>query len=93
VMSAIALESVRVLATHLPLMKVSPTSSKTFAGNCYGAYLAGAVLAVVGTWHSITRRATCSAVSTASDHGQMNAVVLPHALAFNESAIPRPTSA
>jgi maleylacetate reductase len=64
VMSALALESVRVLRESLPRM----------------------VLAVVGTslHHKI-----CHVLGGLFnlDHGQMNAVVLPHALAFNAPAI------
>lgn len=87
VMSAIALESVRVLSTHLPLMKASPTSIEERSQVLYGAYLAGAVLAVVGT---ALHHKTCHVLGGlyGLDHGKMNAVVLPHALAFNASAIP-----
>jgi maleylacetate reductase len=87
VMSAIALESVRVLSTHLPLMKASPTSIDERSQVLYGAYLAGAVLAVVGT---ALHHKTCHVLGGlyGLDHGKMNAVVLPHALAFNASAIP-----
>jgi alcohol dehydrogenase class IV len=86
VMSALALESVRVLAMHLPRMMDEPTSLEERTGVLYGAYLAGAVLAVVGT--SLHHK-TCHVLGGlyGLDHGKMNAVVLPHALAFNEPAI------
>lgn len=87
VMSALALESVRVLAKHLPRMAASPSSLDERSRVLYGAYLAGAVLAVVGTslHHKI-----CHVLGGlyGLDHGAMNAVVLPHALAFNAPAIP-----
>jgi maleylacetate reductase len=87
VMSAVALESVRVLVEHLPRMKQEPTSIDERSAVLYGAYLAGAVLAVVGT--SLHHK-TCHVLGGLYnlDHGQMNAVVLPHALAFNAPAIP-----
>jgi len=86
VMSAVALESVRVLVEHLPLMKREPTNIDERSAVLYGAYLAGAVLAVVGT--SLHHK-TCHVLGGLYnlDHGQMNAVVLPHALAFNAPAI------
>jgi len=59
-MSAVALESVRVLVEHLPLMRREPTNIDERSAVLYGAYLAGAVLAVVEP-RCITRRATCSA--------------------------------
>ena len=87
VMSAVALESVRVLSTHLPLMKASPDSIEERSNVLYGAYLAGVVLAVVGT---ALHHKTCHILGGlyGLDHGKMNAVVLPHALAFNAPAIP-----
>jgi alcohol dehydrogenase class IV len=86
VMSAVALESVRVLVEHLPLMRREPTNIDERSAVLYGAYLAGAVLAVVGT--SLHHK-TCHVLGGLYnlDHGQMNAVVLPHALAFNARAI------
>ena len=86
VMTAIALESVRVLVTHLPRMKQDPSSIDERSAVLYGAYLAGAVLAVVGT--SLHHK-TCHVLGGLYnlDHGQMNAVVLPHALAFNAPSI------
>jgi len=87
VMSAVALESVRVLVEHLPRMKRDPLNVDERSAVLYGAYLAGAVLAVVGTslHHKI-----CHVLGGLYnlDHGQMNAVVLPHALRFNEPSIP-----
>jgi maleylacetate reductase len=86
VMSALALESVRVLSTHLPLMHASPASIEERSQVLYGAYLAGTALAVVGT---ALHHKTCHVLGGlyGLDHGQMNAVVLPHALAFNAPAI------
>ena len=86
VMSAVALESVRVLVEHLPLMKQDPSDLDERSAVLYGAYLAGAVLAVVGT---ALHHKTCHVLGGLFnlDHGQMNAVVLPQALAYNAPAI------
>ncbi len=86
-MTALALESVSVLSTHLPLMSASPSDLEERSHVLYGAYLAGAVLAVVGT---ALHHKTCHVLGGlyGLDHGKMNAVVLPHALAFNAPAIP-----
>ncbi|MFZ1063569.1 MAG: maleylacetate reductase [Acidimicrobiales bacterium] len=88
VMTAVALESVRVLTEHLPLMKRDPSDLAERTSVLYGAYLAGAVLAVVGT---ALHHKTCHVLGGLYnlDHGQMNAVVLPQALAYNAPAIPR----
>ncbi|MFZ1062806.1 MAG: iron-containing alcohol dehydrogenase, partial [Acidimicrobiales bacterium] len=88
VMTAVALESVRVLTEHLPLMKRNPSDLAERTSVLYGAYLAGAVLAVVGT---ALHHKTCHVLGGLYnlDHGQMNAVVLPQALAYNAPAIPR----
>jgi maleylacetate reductase len=87
VSSAIALESVRVLVEHLPAMHKDPQSIDERSAVLYGAYLAGAVLAVVGT---ALHHKVCHVLGGLYnlDHGSMNAVVLPHALSFNEPAIP-----
>ncbi len=86
VMGALALESVRVLARHLPLLFDAPSSIEERSSVLYGAYLAGAVLAVVGT--SLHHK-TCHVLGGlyGLDHGKMNAIVLPHALKYNEPAI------
>jgi maleylacetate reductase len=69
---------------------VAVTSPEDLEGRSkilYGAYLAGAALAVAGagTHHKI-----CHILGGAYDlpHAEMHTVVLPHAVAFNEPAIP-----
>jgi len=80
------LEAVRVLSLHLPLMCDEPNDLAERSHVLYGAYLAGATLAVAGTdLHHRTNHVLGGLFNL--DHGQMNAVVLPYALAFNKPAI------
>ncbi len=89
VTSAIALEAVRVLAKHVPLMCATPDDLEERSHVLYGAYLAGATLAVAGTdLHHRTNHVLGGLFNL--DHGQMNSVVLPYALAFNRPAIAEP---
>lgn len=84
---AIALEAVRVLAVHTPLMCAAPHDLEERSHVLYGAFLAGATLAVAGTdLHHRTNHVLGGLFNL--DHGQMNAVVLPYALAVNRPAIP-----
>jgi alcohol dehydrogenase class IV len=84
--SLMGLEAVRVLSVHLPLMCAAPNDLAERSHVLYGAYLAGATLAVAGTdLHHRTNHVLGGLFNL--DHGQMNAVVLPYALAFNKPAI------
>jgi alcohol dehydrogenase class IV len=86
VTAIVGLEAVRVLSVHLPLMCAAPNDLAERAHVLYGAYLAGATLAVAGTdLHHRTNHVLGGLFNL--DHGQMNAVVLPYALAFNKPAI------
>lgn len=86
--SVVAFESIRVLVEHLPRLVARPGDVDERSNVLYGAYLAGAVLAVTGPslHHKI-----CHVLGGlyGLDHGQMNAVVLPYALQFNAPAIPQ----
>ena len=87
--STIALEAVRVLSLHVPLMCADPSDLEERSHVLYGAYLAGATLAVAGTdLHHRTNHVLGGLFNL--DHGQMNSVVLPYALAFNKPAIGEP---
>jgi maleylacetate reductase len=89
VTATIALEAVRVLSVHVPLMCAAPKDLEERSYVLYGAYLAGATLAVAGTdLHHRTNHVLGGLFNL--DHGQMNAVVLPYALAFNKPAISEP---
>jgi len=81
VISAVALEGVRVLAQGLRgYVRSDPESVDTLL---YGSYLAGASFAVVGSGlhHKI-----CHALGGAFDlpHAETHAVVLPHVLEYNQ---------
>jgi maleylacetate reductase len=89
VTAIIALEAVRVLSVHVPSMCADPNDLEERSQVLYGAYLAGATLAVAGT--DLHHRANHVLGGLFNlDHGQMNAVVLPYALAFNKPAITEP---
>ena len=85
--SLVAEEGIRALARGVPVAVTSPEDLEGRSKILYGAYLAGAALAVAGAGihHKI-----CHILGGAYDlpHAEMHTVVLPHAVAFNEPAIP-----
>ena len=85
--SLLAEEGIRALARGVPVAVTSPEDLEGRSKILYGAYLAGAALAVAGAGihHKI-----CHILGGAYDlpHAKMHTVVLPHAVAFNEPAIP-----
>ena len=85
--SLLAEEGIRALARGVPVAVTSPEDLEGRSKIFYGAYLAGAALAVAGAGihHKI-----CHILGGAYDlpHAKMHTVVLPHAVAFNEPAIP-----
>ena len=89
VTSLVALEAARVLYEHTPMMCADPSDIEQRSFVLYGAYLAGATLAVAGTdLHHRTNHILGGLFNL--DHGKMNAVVLPYALAVNKPAITEP---
>lgn len=87
VISAMALESIAALARALPIVTSTPDDIGARTDALYGAYLAGVALATGGT---ALHHKTCHVLGGMFnlDHGEMNAVVLSHALAYNAPAIP-----
>ncbi len=85
--SLIAEEGIRALARGVPVAVSDPQNLDGRSETLYGAYLAGSALAVAGAGlhHKI-----CHVLGGAYDlpHAEMHTVVLPHAVAFNEPAIP-----
>ena len=85
--SLVAEEGIRALARGVPVAVTSPEDLEGRSETLYGAYLAGAALASAGAGihHKI-----CHVLGGAYDlpHAEMHTVVLPHAVAFNEPAIP-----
>jgi len=87
VIEAMALESVRALYRGLPNIVVDETDLEGRADVLYGAYLAGVALATGGT---ALHHKTCHVLGGMFNlnHGDMNAVMLGHAVAYNAPAIP-----
>ena len=85
--SLVAEEGIRALARGVPSAVEEPEDPVGRGETLYGAYLAGAALAAAGTGlhHKI-----CHVLGGAYDlpHADMHTVVLPHAVAFNEGAMP-----
>jgi maleylacetate reductase len=81
----LAEEAIGTLREALPRCVEHPTDRTARSNALYGAYMAGSVLAAtrMGIHHRI-----CHVLggSFGLPHGDANAVVLPHALAFNEPA-------
>jgi maleylacetate reductase len=81
----LAEEALRALVEGLPICvkEASNTSGRTLA--MYGAYLAGSVLAATGM---AVHHRMCHVLggSFGLPHGDVNAVILPHAVGFNELA-------
>lgn len=87
VISVVALEGTRALRSSLPVVCAEPDNLDARTDALYGAYLAGVALATGGT---ALHHRTCHVLGGMFnlDHGQMNAVVLGHAVAYNAPAIP-----
>jgi maleylacetate reductase len=85
--SLMAEEGIRALAHGVPVAVEKPEDLEGRSQTLYGAYLAGAAFAVAGAGlhHKI-----CHVLGGAYTlaHAEMHTVILPHVVAFNESAIP-----
>jgi maleylacetate reductase len=83
--SAKAAEAIRLLSHALPACVGDPSSKASRTTALYGAYLAGTVLA--GTGMALHHR-ICHVLGGAFgiSHGDANAVVLSHVVAFNQPA-------
>ena len=83
-----AVEGARALAEGLPAAVRAPEDLDARSEALYGAYLAGAVLAVTGM--AIHHR-ICHVLggTFGLPHGPTNAVILPHVARFNAPAAPR----
>jgi len=87
VTTLLALEAVRRLARCLPVVCARPHDLDGRTEALYGAYLAASALAVTGI---ALHHKTCHVLGGlfGLDHGRTNAAVLPHALRYNQPAIP-----
>jgi alcohol dehydrogenase class IV len=86
-MSLLAAEGIRVLATSLPRVVRTPSDIDDRADALYGAWLAGTVLGSVGmaVHHNISH---VLGGSYGLSHADVHAVILPYAVAFNRDAAP-----
>ena len=82
-----AVEGVRALIEALPAITSDPQSREGRRDALYGAWLCGTVLASVGM---ALHHKLCHTLGGTFDlpHADTHAVVLPHAIAFNEVAVP-----
>jgi alcohol dehydrogenase class IV len=82
-----AIEGIRVLSTNVPLLARDPRDVDVRSELLYGAYLAGTVVAAVGVG---LHHRTCHVLggSYGLAHAACNAVILPHALAYNAPSVP-----
>jgi maleylacetate reductase len=82
-----AVEGIRVLSTSVPQLARDPRDAEVRSDLLYGAYLAGSVVAVVGVG---LHHRTCHVLggSYGLSHAACNAVILPHAIAYNAVAVP-----
>lgn len=87
IISAVALEGIRALHRSMPTVCAAPDDLDARTDALYGAYLAGVALATGGT---ALHHKTCHVLGGMFDldHGEMNAVVLGHAVAYNAPAVP-----
>jgi maleylacetate reductase len=85
--SIMAEEGIRALARGIPAAVRDPEDLEARSDALYGAYLAGAALGVVGM---AVHHRICHVLggTFGLPHGEVNAVILPHAARFNEDAAP-----
>lgn len=87
VMSLMAEEGIRALASGLPGIRRSPSDLAARSNALYGAWLCGIVL---GNGGMALHHQLCHVLGGTFKlpHAQAHAVILPHALAYNASATP-----
>jgi len=87
VIGLMAEDGIRSLARALPVVVDDPADVSARTEALYGAYLAGAALAVAGT---ALHHKMCHVLGGTFGlvHGDVNAVLLPHVVAFNLAAVP-----
>lgn len=85
--SLMAEDAIRALVRGIPASVRDPEDIEARSDALYGAYLAGAALAVVGM---ALHHRICHVLGGTYGlaHGEVNAVILPHAARFNQPAAP-----
>lgn len=92
IISLMAEEGVRALATALPAIAACESDLTARSAALYGSWLCGACL---GATTMSLHHKLCHALGGTLNlpHAQTHTVILPHALAFNQPAAPRATTA
>ena len=87
VTSALALEGVRAINDSLPTVMASPDDVEARGRLLYGAYLSGVAL---GSTSTGLHHKLCHVLGGRFNlvHADAHSVILPHAIAFNASALP-----
>ena len=85
--ATIAVQALTALAAALPAIAVRPDDLEARTQACYGAHLAGLVLSSTGM---ALHHRMCHVLGGrfALPHAETHAVLLPHSVAFNETAAP-----
>ena len=87
VSSILAIEGMRAFVSGLPRVAAATEDVDARAETLYGAWLCGTVLGQVGM---ALHHKLCHTLGGSFDlpHAETHAIVLPHAIAFNETAVP-----
>jgi alcohol dehydrogenase class IV len=87
VISLMAEESIRALATALPRVVADPNDTDASSDALYGAWLAGSCLGAVGM---ALHHKLCHTLGGTFNlpHAEMHTIMLPHSVAHNRSATP-----
>ena len=85
--SLMALEGLRAFRDALPKVAAAPQDLAARGETLYGAWLCGTVLGQVGM---ALHHKLCHTLGGSFDlpHAETHAIILPHAIGFNESAVP-----
>ncbi len=85
--TALAVEGIDAFASALPRVVAAPEDIEARGETLYGAWLCGTVLGQVGM---ALHHKLCHTLGGSFDlpHAETHAIVLPHAIAFNEEAVP-----
>ncbi len=85
--TALAVEGIDAFASALPKVVAMPNDLDARGETLYGAWLCGTVLGQVGM---ALHHKLCHTLGGSFDlpHAETHAIVLPHAIAFNEDAVP-----
>lgn len=87
VISLLSVEGIRALARALPVIVKSPADPQARSDALYGAWLCGMALGAISM---ALHHKLCHVLGGSFDlpHAETHTVVLPHATAFNEQAVP-----